>query len=165
MLYTDHVELVYGYLKACGVRDAEDLTSEVFIGMLRGLSSFRGGPADFRSWLMTITYRRMVDDRRRRQTDRSSPTEPAELISLRTDRPKEPLPHRIDRRLIDAFSSLTTEQREVLALRFVADLDLRTVAEITERPVGAVKAMQHRGLQSLRDALADGGVTREEMMR
>ena len=45
------------------------------------------------------------------------------------------------------------DQREVVVLRFVADLSLEDVAEVTGRNVNAVKAMQHRALANLRRAL------------
>jgi len=47
------------------------------------------------------------------------------------------------------LAQLTPDQREVIGLRFVADLALEDVARITGRKVGAVKAMQHRALAQL----------------
>ena len=46
--------------------------------------------------------------------------------------------------LIAALDQLSPDQREVIVLRFVADLSLEQVAEVTKRRVGAVKALQHR---------------------
>jgi RNA polymerase sigma-70 factor (ECF subfamily) len=59
--------------------------------------------------------------------------------------PNEPF----EPRLVDALGRLTPDQREVVTLRFVADLSLEDVAEVTHRPVGAVKSLQHRGLRNL----------------
>ena len=56
--------------------------------------------------------------------------------------------------LVGALAELTTDQREVLVLRFVADLPLEAVALITGRSVGAVKALQHRGLAQLAVAVS-----------
>lgn len=50
---------------------------------------------------------------------------------------------------------LTPEQRDVLLLRFVAGLALEEVAETKGRSVGAVKAMQHRALASMRRVLEE----------
>ena len=58
-----------------------------------------------------------------------------------------------DPALAAALAGLTPEQREVVVLRFVADLSLETIAEMTNRPVGAVKSLQHRGLRNLAAAL------------
>jgi RNA polymerase sigma-70 factor, ECF subfamily len=43
----------------------------------------------------------------------------------------------------------------VVLLRFVADLPLQDVARITGRPVGAVKALQHRALATLGRVLGE----------
>jgi RNA polymerase sigma-70 factor (ECF subfamily) len=63
--------------------------------------------------------------------------------------PNEPL----DAGLHDALLQLTPEQREVVTLRFVADLAIEEVARITGRPAGAVKSLQHRALRVLASAL------------
>ncbi len=155
MLYRNHVGLVYGYLRACGAPDAEDLTADVFVGMLRNLHSFTGGPNEFRAWLMTIAYRRRVDAGRRVAGKGSEPHEPQSFEAFQSAAPSELMACEIDPRLVAAFSALTDSQREVLALRFVADLGLERVAALTGRPVGAVKSMQHRALAALRNVLAD----------
>ena len=154
VLYRNHVGLVYGYFQACGVPEAEDLTAEVFVGMLRNLHAFNGGPNEFRAWLMTIAYRRRVDAGRRAAGIGLDLEEPQRFDALESQRPTELLASTIDPRLVEAFSALTSSQREVLALRFVADLGLERVAAITGRPVGAVKSMQHRALAALRNVLA-----------
>lgn len=154
VLYRNHVGLVYGYLRACGVPDAEDLTADVFVGMLRNLHSFTGGPNEFRAWLMTIAYRRRVDAGRRAAGNGFDLHEPQSFDAFESVAPSELVTSEIDPRLIEAFGALTDPQREVLALRFVADLGLERVAAITGRPVGAVKSMQHRALAALRSVLS-----------
>ena len=51
--------------------------------------------------------------------------------------------------LVRALGRLTAEQREVVALRFVADLPIDAVAALTGRKANAVKALQHRALEAL----------------
>jgi RNA polymerase sigma-70 factor (ECF subfamily) len=57
-------------------------------------------------------------------------------------------------RLREAMRSLSPDQEEVLVLRFVLGLPGADVAAITGRTLGAVKALQHRGLASLARQLA-----------
>ncbi len=52
------------------------------------------------------------------------------------------------------LSSLTPEQREVLVLRVVADLSVEQTAEVLGKGNEAVKALQRRGLATLRRALS-----------
>ncbi|MGH3494232.1 MAG: RNA polymerase sigma factor, partial [Sciscionella sp.] len=62
--------------------------------------------------------------------------------------------------VLSTLAQLPADQRDVLALRFVADLSLEQVADIIGRSVGAVKQLQRRGLLTVRAVLAERGVTR-----
>ena len=53
------------------------------------------------------------------------------------------------------LATLTNDQREVLARRFVLDQSLDQVATSTGRRIGAVKALQHRGLAALHRQLME----------
>jgi RNA polymerase sigma-70 factor (ECF subfamily) len=148
--------MVYGYLTACGAPEAEDLTSEVFAGMLRGLDRFGGDAPDFRRWLMTIAHRRLVDQQRRYYRNRIELIEPDALARSWSGQDHADVGAvEIDQELITAFAELTDAQREVLALRFVADASLQDVSDITGRPIAAVKSLQNRGLAALRKRIPD----------
>ena len=60
-----------------------------------------------------------------------------------------------DPSLTKALAGLTPEQRQVLVLRFVADLPINDVAKIVGKRLGAVKMLQARGLADLRTALGE----------
>jgi len=158
-IYTDLAGAVSAYLRAKGVRDVEDLTSEVFLAVFTGIAGFEGDEAALRSWVFTIAHRRVIDEwrRRGRRPDpvpyepegdpRTSPS--AELAAL--DLVGEEC-------ALALLGTLTEEQRDVLALRIVGDLTVEEVAVIVGRRPGAVKALQRRGLAALRRTLAKGGV-------
>ena len=65
-VWTELSPAVYGYLASQGCRDAEDVTSDVFVHVFRGLPGFSGSWASLRSWVFTIAHHRLIDDRRRR---------------------------------------------------------------------------------------------------
>jgi len=141
--YRELAPAVLGYLRSERARDPEDLLGEVFLQVTRDLPRFRGDRDDLRRWVFTIARHRLVDDVRRRAR------RPQELDRELPDRPA-PLPaEEIDPDLVAALALLTDDQREVIVLRFVADLPLHDVARVTKRRVGAVKALQHRALISL----------------
>jgi RNA polymerase sigma-70 factor (ECF subfamily) len=48
-----------------------------------------------------------------------------------------------------SLDTLTTDQHRVIQLRFLADMSIQEVAQRLGRTEGAVKALQHRGLQTL----------------
>ena len=62
--------------------------------------------------------------------------------------------------MAEVLDTLTPDQRQVLALRVVADLSLEQVAELVGKPVGAVKSLQHRALATLRRTISDQAVSR-----
>lgn len=140
-----------GYLRAQRVPDPEDLLGEVFLQVARDLHRFRGDEAALRRWVFAIAHNRLLDARRRQ--GRRPPVAPDALPDLPAQPPADP----VDPALVEALATLTPEQREVVVLRFVADLPLEDVARITRRRVGAVKAMQRRALDALARILDDAG--------
>jgi RNA polymerase sigma factor (sigma-70 family) len=166
-LYDDVAPAVAGYLKAQGVREHEDMTSEVFLAAFSKLATFSGTETGFRSFVFTIAHRRIVDGRRAatrrphaaplddvdpdRQTGVASPgtgtAEDDALARMGAERV-----HRI-------LARLPPDQRDVLTLRIVADLTVDQVALALDKTPGAVKALQRRALEALRREFARQGAT------
>ncbi len=155
-IYEEYVGMVHGYFRACSVNDADDLTSEVFVGMLRSLDRFEGGERQFRTWLMTIAHRRRVDYFRRAASRPHDATD-AEIIERHLDHMPSAADQcrTVDPRLPAGMSQLTEDQREILAMRFLADMSLQEIADATERRVGAIKSLQKRAIESLRRSVPD----------
>lgn len=148
-VYRAMAPAVLGYLRSAGAPDPEDLLGEVFLQVVRDLGRFRGDDEALRRWVFTIAHHRLVDARRR--AARRPQVTDAPLPELRAPARTEPL----DPRLAAALTGLTPEQRDVIVLRFVADLPVGTVARLTRRTPGAVKALQHRALQALAQHLGE----------
>ena len=158
-LWEDLSGPVAGYLRARGVTEVDDVTSEVFLAAFQGIASFEGDGARFRSWLFTIAHHRGVDSLRRgikanRETGYDETLDErvvssAEEVAMINNTAAE------TRAML---GRLTPEQREVLLLRFVADLSLDEVATITGRKIEAVKQLQRRGIAGLRRHL-DGAIS------
>lgn len=70
------------------------------------------------------------------------------------NQPAVPAAEPLDPVLVGALLQLSEDQREVVALRFVADLPLEDVARMTRRSVGDTKALQHRALENLRHSVS-----------
>jgi RNA polymerase sigma-70 factor (ECF subfamily) len=142
-VYRQLAPAVLGYLRAQRVAEPEDLLGEVFLQVARDLPRFAGDDDALRRWVFTIAHHRLIDDRRRRARR-------PQLSDLEVpDAPSPELPDATDPALLAALAQLTTDQREVVLLRFVGDLPLEIVAKMTKRRVGAVKALQHRALEQL----------------
>ncbi len=139
---------VRGYLRGQGTEDPDDLLGEVFFQVTRSLPAFEGDDDDLRRWVFTIARNRLIDARRRRS--RRPRTVSLGRHDQVVDAPPEP-----DEELFAALERLTDEQREVVALRFIADLSIEDVARLTGRTVGATKSMQHRALDQMARSLGD----------
>ncbi|MEV5609037.1 sigma-70 family RNA polymerase sigma factor [Streptomyces sp. NPDC052225] len=147
--------LVHGLARrALGdVREAEDVTQQVFLAAWRGRAGYRpelGSPA---AWLTGITRRRIADalDARTRRTavvDRLAAREAAGVPGVEWV---------VDRVLItQELARLPAPQRTVLRLAYYEDLTQPQIAERTGWPLGTVKSHARRGLSRLRTRL-DGG--------
>jgi RNA polymerase sigma-70 factor (ECF subfamily) len=134
---------VLGYLRAQGAAEPEDLLGEIFLQVVRDVPRFRGDDAALRRWVFTIAHHRIVDARRR--AGRRPAVDGGAVPDVVAPSPPDPF----DPELARALGQLTTDQREVVALRFVADLPIDTVAALTGRTATAVKALQHRALAAL----------------
>lgn len=142
---------VHGYLAARGVVDAEDLTSEVFIQVFQRLPKFRGDEAALRTFVFSVAHARYVDHMRR--SSRRGTTvqfDPAVHDSLAASAESDALQAIADQRVRAALEALSQDQRNVVLLRVIADLDLAQTAQALGKSVGAVKSLQHRALATLR---------------
>jgi RNA polymerase sigma-70 factor (ECF subfamily) len=159
-LYRDTAPIVMGYLRASGAVSPEDLTGDVYIDALRGLRRFEGSERQFRSWLLTIAHRRLVDDWRRRGRRLEDPVATDELGELTidlSDGEAEAMSRLQARGVLDALQDLTEDQRSVLFLRVIGDLSVMEVAEALGKPETAIKALQRRAIGRLRRLLEEAG--------
>jgi RNA polymerase sigma factor (sigma-70 family) len=129
--------------------DAEDVTSEVFERALRYHHSYderRGQPLQ---WLLGIA-RRCVDDALSARA-RGARLEPAELGS--EDDPEGDVLRHVA--LATAIGGLDERSRDLLALRYGADLTARQIGELLGMKTNAVEVALHRTLTRLRGELGE----------
>jgi RNA polymerase sigma factor (sigma-70 family) len=157
-LYRDVAPPVLGYLRTRGAAEPEDLLGETFLQVVRDLSSFSGGERAFRSWVLTIAHRRLLDDVRRRGRRPVDPA-PDEVLAARGGAAAgagEDALGRLEAEDVRALlAELSEDQRTVLTLRLLGDMTVEEVARATGRRPGAVKALQRRGLRALERRLAE----------
>ena len=157
-IYRDLAPLVLGYLRSNRARDPEDLTSEVFIAVVRNLGSFTGNEKSFRSWVLTITHRRLIDDFRHQSRRPEDPTLPDDVQARMEPTDETPETEVLDllatQSVHHILDSLTEDQRAVITLRILGDMPIKEVAAILDKPETAVKSLQHRALATLARHLA-----------
>ena len=118
--------------------EAEDLTQEAWIRILRGLNRFRG-ECKFSTWIYRITMNLFLSKR-----ERCAPE-----CDLTID-PGGPDPSLDKVIALESLRALSAEFRAVVALRYIADLSYQEIATALELPLGTVQSRLKRGLEKLR---------------
>ena len=150
-IYTALAGQVASYLRWHRASDPDGLTNDVFVQVHRNLAAFEGDAQGFRSWLFTIAHHRMIDDRRR------SSRQPAVQREIAVDEDvgqgdveEDAFAVLANDEVRELLAVLSPDQRDVVLLRIVADLSVEDVARLLGKREGAIKALQHRALASLR---------------
>ena len=145
-LYRRYVTPLYRYLyrRLGNVKDAEDLTSQVFADALEGLGSYRER-GRFSAWLFTMARRRLIDSYRQRKTeplDEIVDDSPALQTAFEQNETHGHLTH--------LLGQLDEDRQELLRLRFAAGLEFSEIASVLKRSEGAVKMSLYRTLDWLK---------------
>lgn len=155
-LYEHYFPRVYQYafLQLSDVQQAEDVASDVMLQVVEALPRFRFRGSPFGAWLFRIARNRVIDLHRRRK--RRPQVEVHDGIPFEGRGPHAQAERGQEyNRLRQAIGRLTGDQRQVILLKFVEEMDNGTVAAVLGRSEGAVKSLQHRALVALKKSLSD----------
>lgn len=145
----------YLFYRVGDLHTAEDLTSEVFERMLRFLGGFQASSASFQAWLFHIARNLAIDHYRR--TGVRQQVELPNALPSSGDDPSAAVDRSIViEKLHQAIAALADDQRDVIAMRFIAGLPVSDVARALGKSEDAVKGLQRRGLLNLRASLNSG---------
>jgi RNA polymerase sigma-70 factor (ECF subfamily) len=153
-IYERYASSIYRYIffRVGEQQVAEDIQGEVFLRMIEGIHRYeeRGWPIS--AWLYRIAHDRTIDTLRRYRTRQQVPLEQCSGVC---DGPETSVDRRLQHEeIVRIMANLTDQQRQVIHLRFIADLSIQEVASRLGRTEGSVKALQHRGLQAIARHLA-----------
>ena len=158
-LWRDLQPRLLRYFAVVSKAAAEDLASETWLGVVRGLDRFQGNEPAFRAWVFTIA-RHEVLDWRRRAARRVTEDLPANGL-VEQVAPDDPAADALEgfstRAALAEVATLPADQAEAIVLRVVAGLGVDRVAEIMGKRPGTVRVLTHRGLRRLAERLGDGG--------
>ncbi len=151
-IYSLLVPKVYAYVLARlrSRQDAEDVTTLAWVRAWTSLGRYRP-TGSFASWLFTIV-RRAVADHYRRHRPETVPIDNQVETLLDTAAGAEERTLSVERvqRVSAIIATLTADQQDVLALRFLAELPYRDIARIMGKREPAVKMLAYRGLAETR---------------
>jgi RNA polymerase sigma-70 factor, ECF subfamily len=134
---------------------AEDLASETWLGVVRGIGRFRGGEPAFRAWVFTIARHGVLDWRRRaaRRVTEDLPAAGQAELAAPDDPAADALAGLSTRAALGLVATLPADQAEAIVLRVVAGLEVERVAAIMGKRPGTVRVLTHRGLRRLAERL------------
>lgn len=162
-IFDTYYPLLYRYIyhHVRHQQTAEDLTAEVFSRMLAQLADGRGPGRHLKAWLYRVAHNLVVDESRRRVHRDHDPLD-ERAVAGEQDVEKQTQSAILQRQARSALEELTPKQRAVIILKFLEGYDNKEISRILEMSVGAVKALQHRGLASMRRYLVRWGAIGEE---
>jgi len=150
-IYLHHYRKIHAYLcHRVGNPDvAEDMASSVFLRAVEQIHTFDYRGIPLTTWLYRIAHNLAVDYVRRVSRVKWEPLE--DSIADNGASPERAAEISLDvSELREAMKDLTEDQRQVITLKFFLDLSDAEVAKVIDKREGAVRALQHRALVSLR---------------
>ncbi|WP_263410846.1 RNA polymerase sigma factor [Terriglobus tenax] len=160
---------VYRYV-AYAINDtdlAESITQDCFVKAYANRASFRGD-CSVSTWLMSIATNLVRDQVRTQKfkfwrnfrSTAADVTDMAHQIGSRSSSPESALIARERVKGVHAaLATLSERQRSVFVMRFLEEMDLAEIAQVTGMPVNTVKTHLHRAVTAIRAQLGPNAST------
>lgn len=156
-IYHSYYDPIYQFcrLRVGDTQTAQDLTSEVFVRFIKSLKRETAPHTSLRGWIFRVARNLIYDHYGREQelpvdtldqwlaTDQDTAPEVQAIRNIQVERARQ------------AIGMLAPAQQEVLLLRFDQQLSLQETADIMDKKVNAIKALQFRAVNTLRQILLD----------
>ncbi len=163
-LYSSYLDAIYRYIyfRVGDPADAEDLTELVFLKAYEALPNYQEFGNPFSSWLYRIAHNVVIDFHRR---EKPYVPDLESFLEERQDGAVSALGSIIETEelaeLAKAVSQLSSEQQQVIILRFIEGLSHAQISNIIGKNEGACRMIQHRALVALSNLL-DGNDRKNE---
>jgi len=145
-LYEANLDRVYAYVlsRMADRPEAEDVTAEVFEQALANISQFEWRGKPFIAWLLRMAANAIADRYHARSRLQQIAGEYFEELGFDDGNERRVI-------LAQLLDDLLPDQRAVLVERFIHQNSVRDIAKKMGRTEGAIKQLQLRGLQNLRE--------------
>ena len=160
-IYEAYVKLIYSvvYDTVGSKEDAEDITSDFFIKLIRVADSFKMG-SPHKTWLVTITKNMAIDHIRKKsrevlEIDNTSDDENAPRQWEDTSRGRLEDTVTMSSDISQAIETLDPREKEIIDLKLVGQFKFKEIAEMTGQPMGTVTWLYNQGIKKLRRCLVD----------
>ncbi|MDY7018506.1 MAG: sigma-70 family RNA polymerase sigma factor [Chloroflexota bacterium] len=155
-LYEEHFDKIYRYiyLRLGNRTEAEDLTQEVFVKALEAIGSYKWRDLPFTSWLFRIAHNQVIDYLRKESKQEKQCWD--DNIRINGSSPEAIAERELEaEELNENIKKLSPAQREVISLRFGAELSIAEAAKTLGKSTGTVKALQYNAVVALRKMMVD----------
>jgi RNA polymerase sigma factor, sigma-70 family len=131
---------------------AEDLTSAVFEKALTGLDSYRSDRAAFSTWLMTVARNTVIDHYRIKSRKITISIEETFKPASKEISPEEKVIKSEELQELGTYlKELPQQEREIISLKFGAELNNRQIAQILDLSESNIGTKLYRTIRKLRD--------------
>lgn len=156
-IYEEYSAKIYRYFRyrVKNVWDVEDLTTAVFIKVYSKLDQY-DGRHPFGAWIFRIAHNTLIDYMRKKK---ECPVDQETFSTIKaTDKlPEECLVTQESTAVLwQKVHTLTKDQRNVISLRYLADLRMNEIAEILGKTEASVKILHFRGIKKLQQLMTAG---------
>ncbi len=151
-LYALYVQPLFRYLysRIGGVPEAEDVTAQTFLAALESFGRYRHD-GHFAAWLFGIARNKAADYFRQRRTQ--TPLENAECVAAESDLLQGAIRSERSATLAKLITTLPEDDRELIRLRYVAELNFSVIGRLQGRSEAAAKKALYRLLARLQSQL------------
>lgn len=152
-VYREHVDAVYAFLAYSVGRDhAEDLTASTFERVIKAWGRYDASKASERTWILSIARNALIDHYRRQSHRTATSLDEHPVLAESLAASGDPIAQALS---ADAFSSwlrdLADREREVLAMRYGADLSAAEISALLNLSEANVHQISSRAIRKLRE--------------
>ena len=157
VLVLPHLDAAYRFARwlSRSPSDVDDVVQDAILRAFRGFDALRG--SDVKAWLLTIVKNCHLTALKQQQQRAFVPlpeeqdVQDGHAIIATTSDPESSSIDRDEQRTMDRLmSALPEEQREVLILREIEEMDYREIATVTSVPIGTVMSRLARARAALK---------------
>ena len=151
-LYEQHFDDVYHYLLyfTNSKSEAEDLTQDTFIKVLKSYDSFRQ-QSSLKTWILSIARRTAIDHYRKKKMISILPSILTDMRKSEDYIPEEEMVHNYDWGILQkALIQLKPDYRNVIILRGLKEYSIKETAEVLGWKESKVKVDYHRAIKLLK---------------
>lgn len=157
-LYDEYLGRVYRYIqyRVNNIHLAEDLTSTVFEKALTNFGRYNSKKAAFSTWIFSIARNVVIDHYRVSSKKQTVSLDEETAQSSGAPSPEEELERRDERqRLQSCMAALSAEEKEIIQLKFGAELNNRQIGKVLGLSESNVGTKLYRAIRKMRDSLRE----------